>query len=117
MRRRKSAKPRPGSLESRERLGRRKPPRMAARTANLAAGGVGEDVAAEVRVSVRKAASGRARRAAPCQRLATLTMPSAPKAKPARSRTGMDVQPQRLLRGMSGLSSRREKANPPTSYR
>ena len=63
---------------------------MAARTAGLAAEGGVEAVVGEA-VSVRKAASGRVRRAAHRPRRANLEMPSVPRAKSTRSRTAMDV--------------------------
>ena len=75
----RSARPRPGSRERRESPERRNPPRMAARTASPAAEGGAEDVAAEVKVSVRKVASGKARRVAPRPRRATLAMRSVPR--------------------------------------
>jgi hypothetical protein len=64
----------PGKRESPGKLGspeKRNPLRMAARTAGLAAEGGGEAVAGEA-VNVRKAASGKVRRAAHSPRRASL---------------------------------------------
>jgi hypothetical protein len=117
-----SARPHPGNPERRVSPGKRgslekrNPLRMAARTAGLAAEGGVEAVAGEA-VSVRKAASGRVRRAAHRPRRANLEMLFVPRAKSTRSRTAMDVLPPRLLRTMSGWSGRSAKANLPTPYR
>jgi hypothetical protein len=122
MRRSLSARPLPGDPERREspeKRGspeKRNPLRMAARTAGLAAEDGVEAVVGEA-VSVRKAASGKVRRAAHRQRRATNPMPFVPRVNSTRSRTAMDVLPPRPLRTMSGSSDRSAKANLPTPYR
>ena len=116
MRRSLSARPRPESPGKRGSPEKRNPLRMAARTAGLAAEGGVEAVVGEA-VSVRKAASGRVRRAAHRPRRANLEMPFVPRAKSTRSRTAMDVLLPRPLRTMSGSSGRSAKANLPTPYR
>ena len=116
MRRSLSARPRPESPGKRGSPEKRNPLRMAARTAGLAAEGGVEAVVGEA-VSVRKAASGRVRRAAHRPRRANLEMPFVPRVKSTRSRTAMDVLLPRPLRTMSGSSGRSAKANLPTPYR
>jgi hypothetical protein len=116
MRRSLSARPRPESPGKRGSPEKRNPLRMAARTAGLAAEGGVEAVVGEA-VSVRKAASGRVRRAAHRPRRANLEMPFVPRVKATRSRTAMDVLLPRPLRTMSGPSGRSAKANLPTPYR
>jgi hypothetical protein len=116
MRRRPSARQRPGSLENRESHEKRSLLRMEARTASLAAEGGVEAVAGEA-VSVKKVASGKVRRAAHRPRRASLQIPSVPRAKPARSRMGVGALLPRPLRTTNGSSGRSAKANLPTPYR
>ena len=89
---------------------------MAARTAGLAAEGGVEAVVGEA-VSVRRAASGKVRRAAHRPRRANLEMQLVPRAKPVRSKMAVGALPPKPLRTMSGSSGRSAKANLPTPYR